>query len=150
MKCKGVTLILAGFLVALPRPALSDSGSAIAGIVMHVAPLTTNEGSVHCALYASAKGFPTEPKYALAQVTVQPHDKKADCVFRDVKEGRYAVAIWHDVNNNGKVDSNFLGIPKEPVGASNNAKGSFGPPKFDSASFQYRATTLFEQTIRLD
>lgn len=118
MKCKGVLLLLFVGLVALPRPARSDNGESPAGIVMHAYALTTNEGSVHCALFASEKGFPTDPRFAAAQVQVQPRDKKATCAFRDVKAGRYAVALWHDVNNNGKVDSNWLGIPTEPVAAS--------------------------------
>jgi uncharacterized protein (DUF2141 family) len=149
MKCQGVWLLLSAVFVALPRPARSDNGQLSAGIVMHAAALSTNEGSVYCALYANEKGFPTEPKYALTQIKVQPQNKKATCVFRDVKAGRYAVALWHDVNNNGKVDSNWLGIPKEPVGASNNVKGSFGPPKFASAAFEYRPP-LLRQTIRLE
>jgi uncharacterized protein (DUF2141 family) len=35
------------------------------------------------------------------------------------------------------MDSNFLGMPREGVGASNDAKGHFGPPKFDTASFRF-------------
>jgi len=148
MKCKAILLLLSAGFVALPRQALSDNSESSARIVMHVDALSTNRGSLHCALYANEKGFPEEPKYALAQIKVQPRDKKATCAFHDVKAGRYAVALWHDVNNDGKVDSNWLGIPTEPVGASNNAKGRFGPPKFASASFEYRPP-LLQQTIRL-
>ena len=149
MKFKSVSLLLSAIFVVLPRHALSDGGQPPAGIVVHADALSTNQGSVHCALYANEKGFPTEPKYALARVKVQPRDKAATCAFLDVKAGRYAVALWHDVNNNGKVDSNWLGIPNEPVGASNNAKGSFGPPKFASASFEYRPP-LLRQTVRVE
>ena len=41
-----------------------------------------------------------------------------------------------DANENEKLDTNFLGIPKEQFGFSNDAKGSFGPPSFESASFE--------------
>ena len=44
----------------------------------------------------------------------------------------------HDENSNGKLDRNFVGMPKEGVGASNDAKGSFGPPKFADARFSYK------------
>lgn len=42
----------------------------------------------------------------------------------------------HDENGNGKLDSNWLGIPSEPVGASNDARGQFGPPSFEDAAFE--------------
>jgi uncharacterized protein (DUF2141 family) len=55
--------------------------------------------------------------------------------FKGVAPGTYAVAVYHDENGNGKIDSNFMGIPKEKTGASNNAKGKMGPPKFQEAKF---------------
>jgi uncharacterized protein (DUF2141 family) len=45
--------------------------------------------------------------------------------------------VFHDENSNGKLDTNLLGIPREGVSASNNAKGHFGPPKFDAAAFNF-------------
>jgi uncharacterized protein (DUF2141 family) len=51
--------------------------------------------------------------------------------------GTYAISAFHDENNDKKVNSNFIGIPKEGIGVSNNAKGSFGPPKFDDAKFEF-------------
>lgn len=49
--------------------------------------------------------------------------------------GDYAVSLFYDENDNGKLDSNFIGIPKEPVALSNNAKPKFGPPKYKDAVF---------------
>ena len=59
------------------------------------------------------------------------------CNFSGVTPGRYAVSVFHDENNNGKLATNFVGMPKEGVGASTNAKGHFGPPKFDAAAFRF-------------
>jgi uncharacterized protein (DUF2141 family) len=42
---------------------------------------------------------------------------------------------YHDQNGNGEIDMRILGMPKEPVGVSNDARGRFGPPKFDAAKF---------------
>jgi uncharacterized protein (DUF2141 family) len=55
--------------------------------------------------------------------------------FADIAPGDYALAILHDENGNGKVDTNFIGIPKEGVGFSNNATGKMGPPSFDAVRF---------------
>jgi uncharacterized protein (DUF2141 family) len=62
--------------------------------------------------------------------------------FADVQPGTYAIAVFHDENSNGKLDSNFIGIPREGTGASNNAKGHMGPPKFDDAAFRYAGGRL--------
>lgn len=51
----------------------------------------------------------------------------------DLPEGEYALAVMHDVNEDGKLNKNFFGIPTERYGFSNNARGTFGPPSFDDA-----------------
>jgi len=50
--------------------------------------------------------------------------------------GQYALSIFHDRNGNGEMDTNFIGMPKEPIAMSNNAKAKFGPPKYDDAVFE--------------
>lgn len=54
-------------------------------------------------------------------------------VFENLPEGEYAVSAVHDLNSNGQLDSNAIGIPNEPYGFSNDAAGSFGPPSYDDA-----------------
>ena len=51
--------------------------------------------------------------------------------------GEYAVSCYHDRNGNGKLDKNTIGIPVEPYGFSNDARGSFGPPKYKKARFNH-------------
>lgn len=51
--------------------------------------------------------------------------------------GKFAITIFHDVNDSEDLDTNFMKIPKEPYGFSNNPKSSFGPPGFDAAAFQF-------------
>jgi uncharacterized protein (DUF2141 family) len=55
--------------------------------------------------------------------------------FSNIPKGEYAVSAYHDKNSNGKLDTNFMGIPKEDVACSNNAKGVMGPPKYEDAKF---------------
>ena len=62
-------------------------------------------------------------------------NNKAYAVFSNVPPGEYAVSMFHDENANGKLDANFIGIPKEGYGTSNGAKGFMGPPKFVDAKF---------------
>ena len=53
--------------------------------------------------------------------------------------GNYAVSLFYDENDNGQLDSNFIGIPKEPVALSNNARPRFGPPRYRVAVFALEA-----------
>ena len=54
-------------------------------------------------------------------------------VFENLPAGDFGISTFHDVNHNEKLDTNFLGIPTERYGFSNNARGSFGPPSFNKA-----------------
>jgi uncharacterized protein (DUF2141 family) len=62
-------------------------------------------------------------------------NKKAYIVFSNLPKGEYAVSMYHDENANGKLDANFVGIPKEGYATSNGAKGFMGPPKYEDAKF---------------
>ena len=72
----------------------------------------------------------------------------ATITFTNVAPGQYAVVVVHDKNGNRKMDNNFLGIPKEKGGFSNNAPAKMGPAKFDKAAFDVNDTTV-TQTIYL-
>jgi uncharacterized protein (DUF2141 family) len=55
-------------------------------------------------------------------------------IFGNLEPGRYAAIAFHDENRNGKLDKNFLGVPAEPYGFSNSARGFLGPPTFRDAA----------------
>lgn len=69
-------------------------------------------------------------------------------VFKDIAQGVYAVQMFHDLDSDNKLKSGAFGIPKEPWGMSNDAKGKFGPPKFEDAAINVNGAT--EITINLD
>ena len=99
--------------------------------------LRSDRGQVLCALFSSAADFPKRADRAVAHAKSEISGRHATCEFQGVSPGTYALSVFHDENSNGKLDTNFLGIPREGVGASNNAKGHFGPPKFSAAAFQH-------------
>ncbi len=68
--------------------------------------------------------------------------------LKGIPFGTYAISLFHDQNGNGKLDSNWMRIPKEPYGFSQNAAATFGPPKFEKAAFQHGQTTT-ELKIKL-
>ena len=66
--------------------------------------------------------------------------------FRDVPYGTYAVKAFHDADSNGELNSNFVGIPTEDYGFSNNVRGTMGPASFQDARFEFNAE---EKTLRI-
>ena len=75
-------------------------------------------------------------KRNIKQMNVAIENNSAQATFTNLAEGKYAVKVFHDENNNGKLDRGLLGIPVEEWGASNNPKRGFGPPKFRSMLFE--------------
>ena len=96
---------------------------------------------VYVALYQNEESF---LKKALKGTISEVKDGKATSVFMGLKPGVYAVSAFYDKNANGKMDTNFLGIPKEPTAMSNNAKARFGPPKYKDAKFELRTDTTIQ------
>ena len=104
------------------------------------------EGSIQLALYNSEESFMEDP---LAIQTVKADQSGTVLVtFSDLPFGRYALSIFHDINDNLELDTNFMGIPKEPFGFSNDAMGAFGPPSFDKASISINGPDT-ETSIKL-
>lgn len=100
----------------------------------------SDRGAVVVAVFDQAAAFPKNPEKAVAQQRASIAGGAATLEFRDLKPGTYAVSAYHDANNNGKMDTNFIGIPKEQTGASNDAKGRMGPPSFKDAQFTLNAS----------
>ena len=97
-----------------------------------------NLGQVSVALYNKEEAFPKSPDKTVKIKYAPIQDKKAVIVFESLPPGEYAISVFHDENKNGKMDSNFFGIPKEGVGASNDARGHLGPPHYKDAKFNFK------------
>ena len=94
-------------------------------------------GVVRCGLFARG-GWLEKP---VGAAIVSAKTTNPICIFRGIPEGTYGLSAFHDKNNNGKLDTNFVGMPIEDYCASNNARGFMGPPSFDDAKFAYRGGT---------
>lgn len=68
-------------------------------------------------------------------------NNKCTIIFKDLQAGTYAIRCFHDENSNGELDTNFIGIPKEGFGFSNDAFGKFGPKKFSEWLFDVQGDT---------
>ena len=134
--------LFAFFLVAVEHCWPQSQAPRENVIHVEVGGLRNNKGQVFCALYSSADGFPKDGQKAIGHATSSISDKQASCEFPGIAAGSYAVSVFHDENSNGKLDANFIGIPREGVGASNDARAHLGPPKFDAAAFHFSGGRL--------
>jgi uncharacterized protein (DUF2141 family) len=111
-------------------------------IVVNIGGLRTEKGKCILYLYNNKNGFPTDANKAINTATGSILNGKSTLILKDIADGEYAISIVHDENDNGVLDSNFLGMPKEGVGVSNNAKGFFGPPSYEDSKFQLNKKSL--------
>jgi uncharacterized protein (DUF2141 family) len=136
-------------LVLANLPVLTLAQASCPGIHVKILNISNNRGTVACALFESPDGFPLEYlRYATNIMVIKIRDTQARCDFLDIPPGTYALAVSHDENMNGKLDANWLGIPTEGYGFSNDAKAVLSAPSFAAARFQYDGHNL-ELTISL-
>ncbi|GLU43018.1 DUF2141 domain-containing protein [Allomuricauda sp. NBRC 101325] len=103
-------------------------------LTVKVGNVSSAEGKVNVAVYNSKDGFLSFDK-VLKNHGVSARKGSVDLTIKDLPTGEYALAIFHDENNNGKLDTNWLGIPKEKVAFSNAKMKTFGPPKYKECAF---------------
>lgn len=90
------------------------------------------EGAIEVCLFDSPDNYMKE---AIKCFWLDVSEDLMECSFDSLSSAFYAVVIIQDLNGNEDLDTNFMGIPKEPYGFSNNPSTTFGPPSFDGASF---------------
>lgn len=103
-----------------------------------VTSLANTEGQLLAALYKSAEGFPSDNSKAYRAVSATTEKPKTTLTFKDVPYGTYAIAILHDEDGDGEMDTNLLGIPQEGYGFSKNPGATFSAPTFEEASFEIK------------
>jgi len=112
---------------------------AASGLIVQTAGLESAEGVVACALYDSAESFLGDSRVRAARLPIER--LSAEWTIEDLAAGEYAVSCYHDRNGNGRLDRGAFGVPTEPYGFSNDARGSFGPPKYRKARFRFEGGT---------
>lgn len=127
MKRKHLIAVLTVALMGFTKP---DSGN----LTINLTDIESKEGEIVFMLFAKEDGFPKEPSKAFKKGVVKDFSTSASYTFKHVPYGIYAVSVFQDKDKNGEIKSNFIGMPKEPVGASNMDK--MGKPSFKKCSFQ--------------
>jgi len=125
--------------VAVDADAVAVAADAAAGEGVTLSIKMTNfrsaDGQALIALFRGGEGFPSRPGNAYKTAVTKISGSSASVEFVGLPAGEYAFSVLHDENGNNELDTNFLGIPKEGLGSSNNAKARMGPPKYRDAKF---------------
>lgn len=110
-----------------------DSGT----LIIEIGSLRNNDGQVVISIHNGEEGYPGGEETMVQAKYATIKDGKAIAEFSNLPFGEYAISAYHDENKNEELDTNWIGIPKEGTGASNNAKGKMGPPKYKDAKFDF-------------
>jgi uncharacterized protein (DUF2141 family) len=107
-------------------------------ITVIVTNLESPSATVEMSIYGPDDKFPS-PDRQLKKYRVKPKNRILKVKIRGLPYGEYAIALYQDLKNDGKIDKNFLGIPKDPYGFSNNYKPILSAPSFNDCKFIYSA-----------
>ncbi|MFP5227356.1 MAG: aldehyde dehydrogenase family protein [Acidobacteriota bacterium] len=129
----------------LPATARATQAHAETQLTIRVHLTHQAHGELAYLIFAAPAGFPGDPGKSLRHGFLPiPGGAQQMTVEAELPPGTYAVSVYEDLNGNHKLDHNFLGIPREPVGVSGNPRARYGPPHFDECSFRVddRAQTI--------
>ena len=132
-------------LFLLMAPVLSMTDVQPDSLTITVENIRSNDGLLKVCVFDNEADFMQQP--VICEDVTDFSKPEHDLSFPIPLDRRYAVIVYHDLNANGKLDRNILGIPSEPYGFSNNPSTRFGPSGFDKASFD--ASKLNNIVIRL-
>lgn len=126
-------LVALGFALFIGATAQAGPGLNTGSVIVTIIGLPSDKGRVSFGIYKSEKSFDSYKPFFQKWLDVK--NGKSSITVKDILYGFYAVRIYHDENVSGELETNFIGIPKEPVGFSNNHRMTFGPPSYDKAKF---------------
>jgi uncharacterized protein (DUF2141 family) len=127
-------LTLAFTLLAAPMQCLAGE------LLLNVSNIKNAKGHLLISVFDAESSFKSKTN-PIASQTIAADKGAIEIVFRDLSPGPIAVAVFHDKNNNSKLDTNFLGMPKEGFAFSNNPKTKFGPPTYGQCTFELVSET---------
>ena len=119
-----------------------NSGELSATLKITMTGFRNTKGRVFIALFDKLDGFPNDRDKSYRKAKEDIDADSVVVVFEDVPYGSYAISVYHDENNNGKLDKRWGVIPSEGIGSSNNVRQQKKAPSFDDARFSVTDSTV--------
>ena len=110
-------------------------------LTVRILGFENDDGKCWFALDNSEDVFESEDSVFIGKI-LPIINRRVDIKLDSLEYGDYAIRVFHDENNNGRLDLNFLGIPTEDYGYSNNVSAWFGPPSWEKAQFIFNKEEL--------
>jgi uncharacterized protein (DUF2141 family) len=140
-------LALGLMVLAVPARAQEPAATSGATLVIHVQDVSPRGGMLRLGLYDEAR-YPDDNTTPVAAADVKAELGETTVTLHNVPAGSYAVEAFQDLNSNGKMDTNWIGIPQEPFGFSRDAKPVLSKPSFAKVKFEV-AAGVNTQTLHL-
>ena len=120
-------------LSALPGAGDDHASAATGTLVVTLTGMKDDRGSLVYAMWSGPDGW--LETNAVREGAAPVVTGTSTIRFEQLPFGEYAISAYHDRNGNMKLDTGLFGVPKEPLGTSNDARIRFGPPKYEDAVF---------------
>lgn len=121
-------------VIAMCQPLMAEEPTGI--LMVEITGLSGATGEVYIAVYDSDSTWLGDEALMTKKVVIADAlDGELVRTELQLPLGKYALSAFYDKDGDGEMETNFIGIPKEPIALSNNATGKFGPPSFDDAVF---------------
>ena len=114
---------------------------------LEITGINVNQGKIYLKIYSNDRDYRSDISYA---AFILESTSQSIVHSFDILEGEYLIAIFQDTNNNGQLDTNFLGFPREPVGLSNYSggiPGGFNRQKIPINNNSNRVTINIERVV---
>jgi uncharacterized protein (DUF2141 family) len=121
--------------------ALSIVPSPVTSLEVSIYNVSNPKGSLHLAIYDDPADFEQQKAAIFDQIIPVTSTREVRLVIPFMADQAHAIAVYHDLNNNGKLDTNAFGVPKEPYAFSNNPSAKWRKPSFLETAFRPQQVT---------
>lgn len=135
---KGLLFCLLYMLQAAVVAQVPQTNGTTAKLTLRIEEISSSRGHIRIAVFDKAAGFPAAREEAFRIMSVPAKKGRLQLELEAMPAGKYAIAVLHDQNENGMLDTNLLGYPLEGYGFSNNKLPLFRSPTFNEASFELK------------
>lgn len=139
MSIKTVLIVFFAFITNISYGQNNEVAATIHGF-------KNTKGTALVLLYNNSDGYPRKLEKAAQKKRVMIRNDKAIVSFKNLPAGKYAISVIHDVDGNGKLKTNFIGMPVEGVGSSNDPKGF---PNFRKSAFEVKSQGKVNLSIKM-
>jgi uncharacterized protein (DUF2141 family) len=129
------TLLIISAVILICAAVFAQAPAKEYTLTITVEGMDSSEGNLGILIFNNEKGWPDDRQAALKDL-VYPAQQGTQSVKVQLPAGQYAIALIHDANKNHKLDKNFIGMPKEQWGMSNNPHATVKAPAMEKAMFK--------------